>query len=98
MHTRGVITVNRPTTVKTRVIAHHQQMVRVDREQRGQLPPRTVGRLIDAVRRGLREADAIIIEDYGKGVITRPLLEAGVPLADRKSTRLNSSHSFISYS
>src|SRR3989338_1487219 len=48
MHTRGVITVNRPTTVKTRVIAHHQQMVRVDREQRGQLPPRTVGRLIDA--------------------------------------------------
>jgi len=70
-----------PTTVKTRVIAHHQQVVRVDREHKGPLPSSVINRLVAFVRKQLAEVDVIIIEDYGKGVITRPFLEAVIPLA-----------------
>ena len=79
--TGGILRVKRPTTVKTRVIAHHQQVVRVDREQPEALPEGAVGRLIDAVRTRLDQTDAVILEDYGKGVITRKLLEAVIPEA-----------------
>lgn len=74
--TSGIIRVKRPTTVKTRVIAHHQQVVRVDREQPDPLPDAALGRLMNAVRSRIADADAIILEDYGKGVITRKLLES----------------------
>jgi D-beta-D-heptose 7-phosphate kinase/D-beta-D-heptose 1-phosphate adenosyltransferase len=79
--TSGVIHADRPTTVKTRVIAHHQQVVRVDREQRGSLPEQLIRRLIDGIAKRLPNVDAVVIEDYGKGVITRQLLEAVVPMA-----------------
>ena len=79
--TSGVLKLGRSTTVKTRVIAHHQQVVRVDREQRERLPDGTVERLIQLVRDRLDRVDAIVIEDYGKGVITRRMLETAIPLA-----------------
>ena len=79
--TSSVLTTARPTTVKTRVIAHHQQVVRVDREQREPLPAGSVERLIRAITRRIREVDAVVIEDYGKGVVTRQLLAAVIPLA-----------------
>ena len=79
--TSGVLAVNRPTTVKTRVIAHHQQVVRVDREQGEPLPSEMAQRLIDAVTDRIQGIDALVIEDYGKGVITRELLEIIIPLA-----------------
>ncbi|MBI3020527.1 MAG: D-glycero-beta-D-manno-heptose-7-phosphate kinase [Candidatus Omnitrophica bacterium] len=79
--TSGVLKSPRPTTVKTRVIAHHQQVVRVDREQRAPLPIALVERLIKAIEERIEQVDALIIEDYGKGVITRALLEAVIPLA-----------------
>ena len=71
----------RRTTVKTRVIAHHQQVVRVDREQLSPFGEAVMKRLIAAVRTQLKAVDAIIIEDYGKGVITRRFLEEVLPLA-----------------
>ena len=76
-----VITSPRATTVKTRVIAHHQQVVRVDREQREPVSEKTVERLIRVITDGVAGVDAVIVEDYGKGVITRRLLEAVIPLA-----------------
>ena len=79
--TSGVLTTARPTTVKTRVIAHHQQVVRVDREQREPLPAGSVERLIRAVTQRIKAVDAVVIEDYGKGVITRQLLAKVIPLA-----------------
>ena len=72
---------SRPTIVKTRVIAHHQQVVRVDREHRGALDPSTVEQVVALVKRQLHSVDAIIIEDYGKGVICRALLEQVIPMA-----------------
>jgi D-beta-D-heptose 7-phosphate kinase/D-beta-D-heptose 1-phosphate adenosyltransferase len=74
--TTGVVRdTGRPTTVKTRIIAHAQQVVRADRESRADLE----GAALDAL--GARAQDAIagcqamIVSDYGKGVITRALLE-----------------------
>lgn len=84
MDVRGVLRINRPTTVKTRVIAHHQQVVRVDREQLSAPTPQVIKQLIESVLRRLDSVDAVVIEDYGKGVIGRQLLEAILPAARTK--------------
>jgi len=84
--TSGVVAISRPTTVKTRVIAHHQQVVRVDREVKEPLPAGVIERLIKVVAGAISDVEAVIIEDYGKGVITRQLLEAVIPLARKHRT------------
>ncbi len=84
--TTGIVRTDRPTTVKTRVIAHQQQVVRVDREQPEPLPDAAVRQLIRAVEDRLEGVDAVVIEDYGKGVITRKLLSAIIPAARRHKT------------
>lgn len=65
----------RTTSVKTRIIAHQQQIVRVDRETRGAVDERDTGKLLAAIERNLPGADAVIVCDYGKGVVTQPLLD-----------------------
>jgi D-beta-D-heptose 7-phosphate kinase/D-beta-D-heptose 1-phosphate adenosyltransferase len=80
----GIVSSPRPTIVKTRVIAHHQQVVRVDREQKEPLLAATVDQLIRSVTARIDDVDAIVIEDYGKGVICRQLLEAVIPLARKR--------------
>lgn len=66
----------RITTVKTRFIAQNQQLLRVDRERR-EVPETTAqARLIEATRSAAAQADAVILEDYGKGVLTREVIEA----------------------
>lgn len=81
---QGLVTTKRPTTVKTRVIAHHQQVVRVDREHPEPLPAGVTEQLIKTMTRLVDDIDAVVIEDYGKGVITQPLLEAVVPAARKR--------------
>jgi len=69
------------TIVKTRIIAHHQQMVRVDREEKRGLTATQIGealRKLDALIHGI---DGIIIEDYGKGLLTQELVDAIVSRA-----------------
>jgi len=66
----------RHTSVKTRIVAHQQQVVRVDRETRGSLDEKTTARLLAEFRNKMGRADAVIVGDYGKGVVTQPLLEA----------------------
>jgi D-beta-D-heptose 7-phosphate kinase/D-beta-D-heptose 1-phosphate adenosyltransferase len=63
-----------PTIVKTRIIARHQQVVRVDREKVAQPSPAQIGKVVTAVRKKLASIDAIIFEDYGKGFVTRELV------------------------
>jgi D-beta-D-heptose 7-phosphate kinase/D-beta-D-heptose 1-phosphate adenosyltransferase len=73
---RGLLThAERPTSIKTRVIASRQQMVRVDRESRADLDDATTDTLLGQLRRRLAGADAVIVGDYGKGVITQRLLD-----------------------
>jgi D-glycero-beta-D-manno-heptose-7-phosphate kinase len=64
----------RHTSIKTRVVAHKQQMVRIDRETRDGLDAKMTGRLLAGLKAKLPRADAIIVGDYGKGVVTQPLL------------------------
>ncbi|MBI5775488.1 MAG: D-glycero-beta-D-manno-heptose-7-phosphate kinase [Verrucomicrobia bacterium] len=66
---------HRHTSIKTRIIAHQQQVVRVDRETRAELDAKTSRRLLDKVKRRLAHTDAVIMGDYGKGVATQWLLD-----------------------
>jgi rfaE bifunctional protein kinase chain/domain len=63
----------RPTTVKTRIIAHRHQLVRVDRETRAPLAKPVEERLIRRIKAALPKLDALIISDYAKGVVTPAL-------------------------
>lgn len=80
--TKGVLAeTSRPTTLKTRVVAQHQQVVRIDRERVGSIETGTINRLESYIAGIMDDIDAVIIEDYGKGVITPRLLEKIVPIA-----------------
>jgi rfaE bifunctional protein kinase chain/domain len=77
-----VRTGERPTTVKTRVLARHQQVARFDHETESELPPAMGAEVVAAVRRGLGDADVMVLEDYNKGLLTRQVIhdvmEAGL--------------------
>jgi rfaE bifunctional protein kinase chain/domain len=64
----------RHTSVKTRIVAHKQQVVRIDRETREGLGASLNERLLGAIKSKLDGADGVVLCDYGKGVITQPLL------------------------
>jgi len=66
---------NRPTSTKTRIIAQHQQVVRLDREIKSDLDKAEKDQLMSRIQKGLNLADAVIICDYGKGVVTQELLD-----------------------
>ncbi len=66
---------SRPTTTKTRIMAHQQQVVRVDSEDNSNLNNDEEVRLIAAIRGIIDTMDAVLISDYGKGVITPSLLK-----------------------
>jgi D-beta-D-heptose 7-phosphate kinase/D-beta-D-heptose 1-phosphate adenosyltransferase len=74
---------DRLTTVKTRVIAHSQQVVRVDREDRRAVSSQDEAALLKEIRAGLPDADAVLFSDYSKGVLTRPVVAAAVEMARR---------------
>lgn len=76
-----VVDESRPTTLKTRVVAHHQQVVRIDKEKKDALSDAMISRIISYTKKIIDKIDAVIIEDYGKGVITPKLLKSIVPLA-----------------
>lgn len=64
------------TSVKTRIVAQQQQMVRLDRETRQDLDAAGTARLLAALEPNLDGTAAVIVGDYGKGVVTQPLLDA----------------------
>lgn len=73
--TEGIILLSdRPTSIKTRVVAHNQQVVRFDRERRSQVPSETIGRILDFIGQMRDSLHAVIVADYGKGVISGELM------------------------
>lgn len=83
--TGGIFTdASRPTILKTRVIAYHQQVVRIDREKTEPMASQITSRLIKYIRNKMAGIDALVIEDYGKGVITPQLLTAIVRAARKE--------------
>ena len=71
----------RPTTTKTRVIAHAQQVVRTDSETRSPPPGKVEADLVDWVRSQISEADALLISDYGKGVVSPAVAKGSIDAA-----------------
>ncbi|MBZ0245136.1 MAG: D-glycero-beta-D-manno-heptose-7-phosphate kinase [Cyclobacteriaceae bacterium] len=80
-----VVSKNRPTTVKTRLIASHQHVVRVDEESDQELLKEEEEELLKQIRQLIEGCDAIIFEDYDKGVINASLIEKTVALAAKKN-------------
>ena len=86
VNTDGVIKDGtRPTTVKTRVIAHSQQVVRFDREEKTEIQRSTLSLLLEYVRACLPRIHGIVISDYCKGLITKKLVKTLVELAGKKT-------------
>ena len=75
---------SRRTTVKTRIIAHHQQVLRADEETREPLQSAARARIRDRLFGALDDADAIILSDYGKGVVSGELLDELLPELGRR--------------
>jgi len=71
----------RYTTLKTRIIAAHQQVVRIDWEHTDSLSTQLNRKIVRLVEKSLRDFDALVIEDYGKGVINEKLLVQLIELA-----------------
>jgi rfaE bifunctional protein kinase chain/domain len=85
--TRGVIIEpERQTTVKTRVIAHHQQVVRIDREAAEPLRASTVASVLKFVAEQMSRFDGVILSDYGKGLLTERLFRATIRKAKETKT------------
>src|SRR5882762_10205909 len=76
-----VVDETRPSTTKTRIIAHSQLVVRADREQRGPVNGNVEKRILDSLRRALEDADAFLVSDYDKGVVTPRILGEILQLA-----------------
>jgi len=75
---------DRPTTVKTRIVAHGQQVVRTDREDATDVPAGAETALVEWLRRELASCGALVVSDYQKGVVTASLLKRVLPLARRR--------------
>lgn len=60
----------RPTTVKTRIIAHSQHVVRVDKETSNEISPDTETAVLAHFENAVRDADAVVVSDYAKGLLT----------------------------
>ena len=86
--TSGIVTVNRPTTRKTRVVARSQQLVRIDDEEDADLATIDAQRVVASIEAALAEADALVLEDYNKGVLVPAVItraierarERGIPI------------------
>jgi rfaE bifunctional protein kinase chain/domain len=72
---------SRPTTIKTRVIAQGQHVVRIDNESKVPCSSALAAQIVGAIRGKIDALDAIIIEDYNKGVVTREVIRDVVTLA-----------------
>ncbi|MCC6243011.1 MAG: D-glycero-beta-D-manno-heptose-7-phosphate kinase [Gemmatimonadaceae bacterium] len=81
MASRSLVTVDRPTTTKTRVMARSQQLVRFDEEDDRDLSADDVARVLDAIARALPDATALVFEDYHPGVLVPAVIEGAIALA-----------------
>jgi D-beta-D-heptose 7-phosphate kinase/D-beta-D-heptose 1-phosphate adenosyltransferase len=83
---RGIfVESNRPTSVKTRVIAHNQHVVRIDREKTIAIEPSTQKSIIDHFKHEPEQTRAVIIEDYNKGVLSPSLIHSIITESKNRS-------------
>ncbi|MCX5750061.1 MAG: D-glycero-beta-D-manno-heptose-7-phosphate kinase [Candidatus Saganbacteria bacterium] len=76
-----IIDNTRPTILKSRVIAQHQHVVRVDREDKTEISDKQSAALLKSIKNLIPKCDAVIISDYGKGIVSTALCQAVIKLA-----------------
>src|SRR5687768_5187976 len=81
---RSIIEIGRPTTTKTRIVARGQQVVRVDEEEDEDLSPADVKKLTAALDAAIDHADALVLEDYNKGVLVQEVIQQAIQRARAK--------------
>jgi rfaE bifunctional protein kinase chain/domain len=74
-----------PTCVKTRIVAERQQVVRVDREEYLKISPGEMDRFCRLIENEIRQADGVIIEDYGKGSVQQAVVDTVLAAAQHAS-------------
>ncbi len=75
----------RRTTLKTRIIAHHQQVVRLDWESTDYVEKKIIKSILNRLKNNIANFDAVIIEDYGKGMINSLLVKELVGFCSKKN-------------
>jgi D-beta-D-heptose 7-phosphate kinase/D-beta-D-heptose 1-phosphate adenosyltransferase len=70
-----VVEQDRPTSIKTRVVARNQQVVRFDRESRKDIRSESIKEILNFIERNLDNLDAVVVSDYGKGVVSARLMK-----------------------
>lgn len=84
VNTAGIIIdETRPTTAKTRVIAEHQHLVRIDKESKQYIGRDIQNKLLDFIEVNIKSLDGIILQDYNKGVLTPSVIEKVIALANK---------------
>jgi rfaE bifunctional protein kinase chain/domain len=78
-----ILDASRPTTMKTRIIAQGQHVVRIDNESKAECPDHLKHLLVDAIKYNIRRIDGIIIEDYNKGVLSKSVIEEVLAVAKK---------------
>jgi len=76
-----IVDESRPSTTKTRIIAHSQLVVRTDRESRVAVTTNIEDKIVSCLKGALKHADAFVVSDYDKGVVTPRILREILPLA-----------------
>src|SRR5919112_1841680 len=76
-----IVDESRPSTTKTRIIAHSQLVVRADRELRSPVTAKVEDKIVSCLKEALKQADAFVVSDYDKGVVTPRVLREILPLA-----------------
>jgi D-glycero-beta-D-manno-heptose-7-phosphate kinase len=90
----------RPTTSKTRVIAHKQHVVRIDKESKDYLNEEMRKKIFAYVDSHIKKLDGIILQDYNKGVLTPGLIEKIINLANKNDVLITVDpkfHNFFAY-
>jgi rfaE bifunctional protein kinase chain/domain len=77
----GLVGLDRPTTVKTRVMVRHQQVARYDREADADLSAEEAEQVMQAIRQRMDAVDAVVLEDYNKGVLVPVVIRATIDAA-----------------
>jgi len=80
----ALVTVSRSTTQKTRIVARSQQLLRVDEEEDADVGGTDMQRMLEAIRDAVADADALVLEDYNKGVLVPPVIRAAIDQAAQR--------------
>lgn len=83
-----IVDESRPTIMKTRVVAQNQQLIRVDYEKTHFIPQEIENEMIEYARKNIKLVDAIVISDYGKGVVTKELVKQVFALAKQNGKKV----------